>query len=151
MNITGALLKMEEIERKASRFYKLNHARFLHDPEAAGIFLEMQVEENRHVGLVLELRKMAEQAPELFARVDLPEKGFVKILAVLEMELSSMEQLSLEETLNVAVNLECSLSEGYLASLQAESNPFLSDLCKALGDMDHTEAIIAFKRKRTGG
>ena len=150
MDISGTLAKMEEIERKASRFYQRNHAKFQHDSEAARVFLEMQIEENRHAGLVRELRKRVEEAPELFARADIPEKRFVKILAVLEMELSSMEQLSLEETLNVAVNLECALSEGYLADLHTESDSTLRDLCRALGDKNHIETITAFRKKRIG-
>lgn len=147
MKITTALNKMEEIERKASELYKHYHGLFHNDQEASYFFYRMHLEEKGHRNLVQYVKKLVRQNPRLFNDLDVSEEELEGVISSLDSQLERKRQPSLEEAVQIAEEIEITLSEGYLKNLPLKNNAILLDLYGALGEKDHTERITAFKAK----
>jgi len=148
MNISNALAKMEEIEKKASDLYKAYHGAFFHDQDVAYFFYRMHLEEKGHRNLVQYVKKLVRQNPKLFKEIDVTEEELDGMIARLDAELARKHHPPLDEALQIAEELEISLSEGYLKNIPLKNKSILIDFYNALGERDHTEKITAFKSKK---
>lgn len=147
MKITTALNRMEEIEKKASELYKHYQGLFHNDQEAAYFFYRMHLEEKGHRNLIQYVKKLVRQNPRLFSDLDVTDGELDRIVMMIDSQLERKKQPKLEEAVEIAEELEITLSEGYLKNLPLKNNRILIDLYGALGEKDHTEKITAFKAK----
>jgi len=150
MEIVTALNRMEEIEMKAAELYKIYHAAFYHDKDAAYFFYKMHLEEKGHRNLVQYVKKLVRQNPKLFERLDCMHADFDKIARRLDKEIARKKPPALDEALDIAEEFEVTLCEGYLRNIPLKTNSILLDLYSSLGERDHTEKIAAFKEKFCG-
>ena len=69
-HIQSVLRHLEEFEKQMGKLYRCLNERFQEDEEAAFVFYRLNVDEKAHASLIQYQRRLVQQNPELFERIE---------------------------------------------------------------------------------
>lgn len=136
MHIAKVLEHLERLERKTGDLYEWLSTVFADDPEAAGFFFRVSVDETAHANLIGYQRRLVTQNSRLFKDVSVDLEGLGEVLAKVDSLMSGTPP-SLEEALKVALEIEGSAAEMHAFTTIEKASSTLSRLLQNLGSFDN--------------
>ena len=151
-SIDAVLTVMEQLEKSASKLYKLLYYTFdTKDNEAAFFFYRMHLEEKTHCLLVQYLRGMVDSIG--VTTFDIGASECVKALGFYDIQINdiikNLRNPSVETALNIALQLETEYAVLYREIVQSHfQHPIMTELIRSLVDESHTNDIKEFMEGR---
>jgi len=135
-HILSVLRLLEEFENQMGRLYRGFNERFLEDEEAAFIFYRLSLDEKAHAALIQYQRRIVQQNPELFRRIDFDVEDLKRTADEVERFMEK-KRLPLEEAIAFGLKLEQTAAELHLRKVVQQSSKSALRLLSALGSADN--------------
>lgn len=151
-NIDAVLTVMEQLEKSASKLYKLLYYTFdTRDNEAAFFFYRMHLEEKTHYLLVQYLRRMVDSVGAMASKEGATEciGALSSYSAQINDIIKNLRSPSVETALSTALQLETEYTVLYREMVQSHfKHPMMTELIRSLVDKSHINDIKEFMEGR---
>ena len=152
MRILAVLSAIGKVETLVGDFYLWLSDVFEDDPEAAGFFYRLSMQERSHANLVAYAKKLVYRCPSDFKDVDTGIEVVTDLEEVLTNFRAEKPNPSLSDALRISMEVESHHAEKLHRSAVIESNPKVAELVNSLAvaDEEHFQLLKTFVESRAG-